>query len=55
VGLEDIEVGQMYWLMEAEVRVVMVKIMKKSEDGTVDVRLPNGAIQSAFPDELEEV
>ena len=51
--LSDVELNKMYWLLESGMRVVRVKAVSKDEAiGSVDVRLPNGAIQSVFPDEL---
>jgi hypothetical protein len=51
---EDVVEDMLYWLMEGEQRVVKVKVSKKNDDDTITVRLPNGALQSVFSDELGE-
>lgn len=53
--LEGLEPGKVYWLTEEGQKIVQVVFVEANDDGTVNVRLPNGSIQPAFPDELEPV
>ncbi len=51
--LSDIKVGSIYWLMlDGNFRDIKIKVISDEGDGTFKIRLPNGATQSVFPDEL---